>query len=67
MTPEEMIANLNEYGGDAGSTFNDGDLMGWFGWSISGNILTVTFEHMPGIQPEPKQAASWRLIPQVDP
>lgn len=66
MTPEEMITNLNEYGDSAGSEYNEG-LRGWFGWSISGNILTVTFEHMPGIQPEPKQAASWRLIPQVAP
>lgn len=63
MTPDEMLANLDMQGGDAGSDFNDGDLMGWFGWRVHDGVLTVTYEPSEGDGPGPEQSASWRLVP----
>jgi hypothetical protein len=67
MTPEEMLRQLNEAGGQSGSTFNEGALMGWFGWEVSGEVLTVSFEQdVPEDSPAAVQEFSWRLVP-VDP
>lgn len=63
MTPDQMIENLHQYGQDAGSDFNDGDLMGWFAWTVQDGVLTVTYE--PATEdgdPGPKQTGSWRLV-----
>lgn len=63
MTPDEMLAQLNEQGGDAGSDFNDGDLNGWFGWSVEDGILTVQFEPAtPDGDPGAMKSESWRLV-----
>lgn len=44
-----MLAQLDFYGGDAGSNFNDGeDVNGWFGWSITDDVLTVTLDREDG-------------------
>lgn len=66
MNAEEMLDQLNIEGGECASTFNDGDLMGWFGWSIdnsddSGQILTVTFETDDDDKVPTEH--SWRLVP----
>lgn len=63
MTPGEMLSNLDMEGGDAGSDFNDGDLMGWFGWRVTDGVLTVTYEPEDDGGPGPKSSASWRLVP----
>jgi hypothetical protein len=61
MNSERMLRNLSEYDEDAASDYNDA-LDGWFGWQVTGDLLTVTFE------PEANRSsgthvASWRLVP----
>jgi hypothetical protein len=69
MTPEEMLAALNDEGDNAGADFNDG-LGGWFGWDVieirnsaSGNLirhqLSVTFQGADGVT----STQSWTLTP----
>lgn len=38
-----FLSVLSEHGNDAGSDYNDGDLDGWFGWHVEGDILTVVY------------------------
>ncbi len=63
MTPDDMLVQLDEHGGYAGSDFNHGDLNGWFGWTVRDDVLTVSFEPSEGDGPGPKESASWRLVP----
>jgi hypothetical protein len=57
MEPEEMLRILSEQGSQAGSDFNDGDdVMGYFGWSIDGDVLIVTYESGDG-----SATSRWRL------
>lgn len=45
MDEATMLETLSEHGQDAGSDYNDSDdVMGYFGWSIAGGVLTVTHE-----------------------
>ena len=62
MTPQQMLRNLNERGDDAGSDHNDG-LDGYFGWSISDDVLTVRFEADEALSEDEHQ---WRLVPLDD-
>lgn len=65
MTPQQMINQLHTHGGDAASDYNDGELQGWFGWSINDDdVLTVNYE--PSNEdgdPGELETASWRLVP----
>jgi len=59
-----MLAILSEYGEDASSDYNDGDdVMGYFGWSIDGDVLSVSYTPDGGPS---VSAASWRLVPVED-
>jgi hypothetical protein len=66
MTPEQMLRNLSEHGEDAASDYNDA-LDGWFGWQVTGDLITVTFQadEDPGRKPGTAGTfvASWRLVP----
>jgi hypothetical protein len=69
MTPDEMLAYLSLTGGDAASDFNDSDdVNGWFGWTVDGGILTVTYEaSLPDGDIGPRVTSRWRLIPLATP
>jgi hypothetical protein len=63
MTPDEMLAILTEYGDDALSDFNDeADVMGYFGWSISGDLTTLRITYTSSTE-DVHASASWRLVP----
>jgi hypothetical protein len=64
---EEMLDQLNIEGAECGSHFNDGDLMGWFSWSVGTSddgepILTVEIEAERGDKVLTNMH-SWRLVP----
>lgn len=68
MTREQMIAQLSLHGEDAGSDFNDGvEPNGWFGWSIEGDRLTVTFTPDSEDDPDerPTVTREWQLVPVI--
>lgn len=49
MGPREMLDILSEYGGDAASDYRDGEEHnGWFGWTVTKDVLTVKFDHPEG-------------------
>lgn len=68
LTPAEFLAALNTHGEEAGSDLNDGDeTPGWFGWSITNDVLTATYTPSDeGIEPV-KQTAAWMLVPITGP
>lgn len=60
MTNDEMLNELAAEGENAGSDYNDSDdVLGWFGWDIVGDVLTITYEKD---NDKPKQIAQWRLV-----
>jgi hypothetical protein len=63
MDAQTMLRILGEDGENAGSDFNDAhDVMGWFGWSIADNVLTVTYEASDRTPGEPQVVTRrWRL------
>ena len=47
MQRQEMLSYLSEVGADAGADLNDGDTAyGYFGWDITGDVLTISHEPM---------------------
>jgi hypothetical protein len=61
MDERALLTILNTQGEDAGATFNDGDdVLGWFGWSIEGDTLTITHTDMDDVE----TSGRWRLAPQ---
>lgn len=64
MTPKQMLRTLSEHGEDAGSDYNDA-LDGWFGWQVTGDLITVTFR-AEGVRDDHTEVASWRLVPATE-
>lgn len=61
MDEQTLLAILNTQGEDAGADFNDGDdVLGWFGWSIKDDILTVTHTSTDSVE----TSGRWRLTAQ---
>lgn len=64
MSPDEMLAVVAETGEDSGSDYNDG-LDGWFGFTVAGDLLTVTWTPAGedgGAANDHTEVRSWRLI-----
>jgi len=68
MSPEQMLRNLSEHGEDTVCDYNDG-LDGWFGWQVTGDLITVTFQAAEPLsvgRPPGTFISSWRLVPVED-
>jgi hypothetical protein len=64
MTDDEMLDQLAAEGDNAGSDYNDSEkILGWFGWDIAGDVLTITYEDGSCDENgDIKQVAQWRLV-----
>jgi hypothetical protein len=64
MNREQMLEQLDLHGADAASDFNDSEeVLGWFGWGVEGDILTVTFQPDAAGHVVDGHAQTWRLVP----
>lgn len=64
LTPADFLAALNTHGEEAGSDLNDGDeTPGWFGWSITNDVLTATYTPSDDDVERVEQKVSWLLLP----
>jgi hypothetical protein len=69
LSAEQALETLHEHGQDANSDYNDSDeVQGWFGWTIRGDVLTVTHKADDDGYEDPanKVMHRWRLVPIAD-
>lgn len=73
MTREQMLAQLNREGENAGSDYNDDEeINGWFGWTVDTTdqapgeaVLSVTYSNPD--DPSPELTLKWRMVPMGQP